>query len=177
MAKTSPTRVREGVGPALTPKQQRFVSEYLIDLNATQAAIRAGYSPKTANQQGSRLLVNVGVAEAIRSGATRQLHTAELSAVRVLEEFRRLAFLDMRSFFDANGNMKPMGELTADQGAALAGLEVIVKNAEAGDGVTDRVHKFKVWDKTRALDSLAKHFGLLTENVQHHGEIRITWAS
>ena len=60
MASKAPT------GLNLTPKQQRFVDEYLIDLNATQAAIRAGYSPKTANEQGARLLVNVSISAAIK---------------------------------------------------------------------------------------------------------------
>lgn len=157
----------------LTPKQARFVAEYLIDLNATQAAIRAGYSPKTANRIASNLLSKVDIAQAVAEGKARQLEAAGLSAVRVLEEYRRLAFIDLRTFFDEAGNMKAMGDLTAEQGSALAGLEVIIKNAEAGDGVTDRVHKFKVWDKTRALESLAKHFGLLTDRVDHSGEVRI----
>jgi phage terminase small subunit len=159
----------------LNPKQARFVAEYLIDLNGKQAAIRAGYSPKSAEVQASQLLRNPKVAEAVTTGKAKQLNDAGLSAARVLEEYRRLAFIDLRSFFDAAGNLKPMSELTAEHGSALAGLEVIIKNAEAGDGVTDRVHKFKVWDKTRALESLAKHFGLLSDKVEHTGGIDITW--
>lgn len=151
---------------ALTPKQQRFVAEYLVDLNATQAAIRCGYSAKTAKQQGSRLLTNADIAAAVAAGKGQQLETADLSAARVLEELRRLAFLDMRTFYDAAGNLKPISELTAEQGAALASFEVIKKNAQAGDGVIDTVHKFKVWDKTRALEMLAKHYALLTEVLQ-----------
>jgi phage terminase small subunit len=151
---------------ALNPKQRRFVAEYLIDLNATQAAIRAGYSKKTAEQQGYQLLQKTSVAQAVTAGKSKQLETAELTAARVLEEIRRLAFIDMRGFFDANGNMKSVSELTPEQGSALASLEVIIKNAEAGDGVTDRVHKFKVWDKTRSLEMLAKHFALLTDVVK-----------
>lgn len=150
----------------MTPKQARFVAEYLIDLNATQAAIRAGYSAKTANEQGARLLAKDSIAVAVGAGKSKQLATADLTATRVLEELRRLAFVDMRAFFDGRGNMRPVNELTPDQGSALAGLEVIIKNAEAGDGVTDRVHKFKVWDKPRALEMLAKHFALLTEVVR-----------
>ena len=62
----------------ITPKQQRFVTEYLIDLNATQAAIRAGYSRKTAQQQGSRLLTNVVVKRAIAAQQDRQLKSVEV---------------------------------------------------------------------------------------------------
>jgi phage terminase small subunit len=159
----------------LTPKQRRFVAEYLKDLNATQAAIRAGYSEKTAKVQASRLLTKANVASAVAAGTSKQLETAELSAVRVLEEMRRLAFVDMRSFFDEAGNLIPVSQLTPEQGSALASFEVIKKNAAAGDGVIDTVHKFKVWDKTRSLEQLAKHFGLLTEKIEHSGGLAVKW--
>lgn len=158
---------------SLTPKQARFVAEYLIDLNATQAAIRAGYSKKTAQEQGSRLLSNAIVAAAVSVGKSKQLASADLTAARVLEEYRRLAFVDARDFWDERGNLKPFSELTPEQGSALAGFEAIIKNAKAGDGVTDEIHKIKLWDKTRALEGLAKHFGLLTEKIEHSGGIKI----
>lgn len=157
----------------MTPKQERFVAEYLIDLNATQAAIRAGYSAHSAESIGLQLLRKTEVSAAVAAGKGRQLETAELSAARVLEELRRLAFIDQRSFYDAAGNLKPISEWTAEQGAAVAGFEVIKKNATAGDGVIDTIHKFKVWDKTKALGDLAKHFGLLIERVEVSGEVSI----
>ena len=160
---------------SLSPKQQRFVAEYLIDLNGKQAAIRSGYAPKNAEIQASRLLRSGKVADAVAAAKAKQLDTAELTAARVLEEYRRIAFADIRGYFDAAGNLKPIHQLTEEQGSALAGLEVIIKNAKAGDGVTDEVHKFKLWDKTRALESLAKHFGLLTEKVEHMGTLEIAW--
>lgn len=150
----------------MTPKQTRFVAEYLIDLNATEAARRCGYSLKTAHAQGPRLLANAEVAKAVAQGKSRQLNTADLSASRVLEELRRLAFADLRRLFDKRGNLKPIHELTADEAACLAGFEVIKKNAEAGDGVIDTIHKVKVLDKTRSLEMLAKHFALLVERIQ-----------
>lgn len=160
---------------ALSPKQQRFIAEYLIDLNASQAAIRAGYSKKNPNVVGPRLLAQVGIAEAIAAAQAKHLEKAELNATRVLEEYRRLAFADLRSFFDADGNLKRVQDLSADQGSVLASFEVVKKNAEAGDGKIDTIHKFKIWDKTRALESLAKHFGLLTEKVEHSGGLDIVW--
>jgi len=147
----------------LTARQERFVAEYLVDLNAKQAAIRAGYSKKTAEQQSYELLRLPWVSAAILAGQRSQLGNAELSAVRVLEELRRIAFLDPRGFFDAAGNLKPIGELTAEQSAALASLEVIKKNAEAGDGKIDTVHKIRFWAKPDALEMLAKRFALLVE--------------
>ena len=161
----------------LTPKQARFVAEYLKDLNATQAAVRTGYSAKTAKQQGSRLLTNVAVGQAIAAGKSRQLESADISATRILEEMKRIALVDVREFFDEHGCAKPMRELSADQGSALAGFEVLIKNAKAGDGVTDTIHKFKLWDKPRVLEMFCKHFGLLEERVQHSGDITISWLS
>lgn len=159
----------------LTPKQARFVAEYLKDLNATQAATRAGYSAKTANQQGSRLLANVGVAKAIAAGKAKQLESADISATRILEEMKRIALVDVRTFFDEHGNAKSIKDLGPEQGAALGGFEVLIKNAKAGDGVTDTIHKFKLWDKPRVLELFCKHFGLLEEKVQHSGDITVSW--
>lgn len=76
---------------ALTDKQKRFVAEYLIDLNATQAAIRAGYAAKTANREGSRLLSNVDIANAIASGAQKRIQRAEVSAQDVIDGLYREA--------------------------------------------------------------------------------------
>lgn len=159
----------------MRPKHARFVAEYLIDLNATQAAIRSGYSKRTANRIASHLLSKVDIRQAIDAQQAKQLESTELSAARVLEEMRRLAFSDVRAFFDERGNLKPMRELTAEQGAALSSVEVLQRNLTSGDGQVDTLHKIKTWDKVRALEMLGKHFALLTEQVQHSGGIDIQW--
>lgn len=159
----------------LNPKQARFVAEYCRDLNATQAAIRAGYSKKTASSQGERLLRNAEIASAVAEKTHQHLEKADLTAARVLEELRRLSFADIRSMFDERGNLRPLHELTAEQAACIAGFEVIKKNAEAGDGKVDVVHKVRVIDKTRSLEMLAKHFALLTERVEHSGGFTMRW--
>jgi len=102
----------------------------------------------------------------VSSGKDKQIAKADLSATRVLEELRRLAMVDARSFWDDSGNLKPIKDLTPEQGSCLAGFEAVIKNAAAGDGVTDTVHKIKFWDKPRALEALAKHFALLTDVVK-----------
>lgn len=157
----------------LTSKQQRFVAEYLKDHNATNAAIRCGYSPKTANQQGSRLLANANISAAVAEKAEKQLEKAEVTAQKVLDEIARLAFSDVRGLFDENGNLKPIHTLDDKQAAAIASLEVVKKNAQAGDGQTDIVHKVKVWDKTKSLEMLAKHFALLIERVDVSGSVQV----
>ncbi|MBA8838348.1 phage terminase small subunit [Ochrobactrum sp. RH2CCR150] len=80
----------------LTAKQERFVAEYLIDLNATQAAIRAGYSEKTAQQQRSRLLLNVLVQEAIAKGREKTAAKLEITKERIVDELAKIAFADIR---------------------------------------------------------------------------------
>lgn len=153
-------------------KRARFVAEYLKDLNATQAAIRAGYSANSARQQASDLLANPDIADAVAEGKARQLAKAELTAVRVLEELRRLSFSDVRRLFDDDGNLKALHTLTDDESACIASVEIVKKNLAAGDGQTDTVHKLKVWDKTRSLEMLAKHFGLLIDKMEHSGEVK-----
>lgn len=146
---------------ALTPKQQRFVSEYLIDLNATQAAIRAGYSPKTAQEQSSRLLSHVMVKAAVAEKTQVALQAIDYSAERVLAEYGKVAFSDVRALFDEAGNMLPIRDLPDDVAASIASVEVNKRNLTAGDGQVDLVLKVRRYDKVKALDSLANYHGLL----------------
>jgi phage terminase small subunit len=151
---------------SLTPHQTRFVAEYLIDLNAAAAARRAGSSATRADQQGYEWLRKPEIAAAIAAGKATQIADAGLTAARVLEELRRLAFVNQRDFFHADGRAKHPHELTEAQGACVAQWEVLIKNVAAGDGVTDTIHKFRLWDKPAALNMLAKHFALLVEKIE-----------
>lgn len=157
----------------MTDRQQRFIAEYVACMNAAEAARKAGYSEKTANRIGARLLTNVVIRQKIDAQLAKGIEKAELTAERTLEELRRLAFSDIRQLFDADGNLKRPGEWTNDAAAAVAGLEVVKRNLTSGDGQSDTVYKLKVWDKSRNLENLAKHFGLLLERVQHSGEVSL----
>src|SRR5262245_39138560 len=157
----------------LTPKQQRFIAEYLIDLNATQAAIRAGYSAKTAEQQGYENLRKPEIAAAVAAGRARQLEKAELTSVQTLEAIRRQVCGDVRRLFAAHGQIKPITELSAEDAALIGGFEVIIKNAAAGDGHTDPIHKIKLKDQARYVEMAAKYFGLLRDRLEHQGEFVI----
>jgi phage terminase small subunit len=151
----------------MTPKQARFVAEYLIDLNATQAAIRAGYSPKVANRQGSENLSKPDIAAAVQAGQRTQLEAAGVSKARLLQELGRIALSQVADYFDpVTKDAKHPADLSPDAGAALAGFEVLIKNAAAGDGVTDTIHKFKLWDKVKAIELYMKHYGMLIEKVE-----------
>lgn len=164
-----PSAVLDPVGPpalSAKDKQARFVAEYLVDLNGAAAARRAGYSDVRPDQQAYELLRKPEIAAAIAAGKARQMASADLSAVRVLEELRRLAFSNQRDYWNADGSAKHPHQLTDEQGACLAGFEVVIKNVAAGDGVQDTIHKFKLWNKPAALEMLAKHFELLVERVK-----------
>lgn len=132
-----------------------------MDLNATQAAIRAGYSPKSANQNGPRMLVNAGISAEIARRQGEHVERSDLTASRVLEELRRVALSDVRTLFDENGELKPIYTQAAEQGATISGFEMVMKNATAGDGKIDRVLKVKLWDKVHALEMAMKHLALL----------------
>lgn len=137
---------------ALTARQARFVAEYLIDLNATQAAIRAGYSEKTALQQGPRLLGNVGIAAAIQSAQAKRAKRTQITQDRVLQELARVGFSDLRRAVDWVGQtvtLKDSAQL--DDDTALAMSEV----SQGPNGL-----KIKMHDKLSALDKLARHLGM-----------------
>jgi phage terminase small subunit len=162
---------------AVTPKQERFVAEYLKDLNATQAAIRAGYSAKNADVDGPRLLGNAGITAAIAAGRARQLAAADLTAIRTLEEIRRLGFSDIGALFTDAGRLKPLHELPPAARACIASIKTTKKNLTVGDGTQEDVVEVRLWDKLRALEMAAKHFALLTERLEHGGEVAYRWLS
>lgn len=149
------------------------MSEFLLSPVAGQAYVRAGYSPVGADQSASKLLRNPKIAAAIAEGQAKQIAGVDVTRERIVKELASVGFLDTRSFYLPDGSIKPVCDWSPEQGAAIGSMEVIIKNAAAGDGVTDRVLKFRAWDKTKALDSLAKIMGYLDNVVQHKGEIKI----
>jgi len=157
----------QGSITGLTDKQRLFVAEYLVDRNATQAAIRAGYSPKTAEFQASRLLSNVKVRAAVDQGLMSLAEQVGISAERVLRERARLAFFDPRKLFDASGNPLPIQELDDDTAAAIAGVEVVeLKGGEAIPGALSYVRKYRLAGKDNSLAALEKYMGLNEKPVR-----------
>ena len=132
----------------LTPKQQRFVDEYLIDLNATQAAIRAGYSEKTAQQMGSRLLLNVVIQEAI---AKAQAERSERTVVdqdyvikTIVETIERCS--QAKPVYDKSG--EPVMVETPDGGLAP-------------------VYKYDATNVLKGAELLGRHLSMFTDKVDH----------
>ena len=154
----------------MTPKQTRFVAEYLADNNATQAAIRAGYSEKSAKVIGCENLTKPDIAAAIAAGTKKTLDTLEVTKERVLEELARLAFGDLRGLVDEDGNLKPLNLLDDDAARMVSSIEVLRQTITTRDEVTkaESIHKVRTWDKLGALNTLAKHLKLLTDKVEIH---------
>lgn len=161
---SSPRRSAASTAKALNPKQQQFVAEYLVDLNATQAAIRAGYSPKTAGVQGFDLLRKPEIAAAIESLRNEHAKNTGLTVERVLTEAMRLAFFDIRKLTDAEGNPIPINQLDDDTAAAIQGLELATERSRDEDGSGTLVRKYKIADKNAALERLFKHLGLFQKD-------------
>ena len=109
----------------LTPKQERFVQEYLIDLNATKAAIRAGYSAKTARELGHRQLTKVDISRAIEEAQAKRAEHAELTADAVIDELRKIAFANMADYMKSTPHGDPYLDFSAlnsrPDGCALRG--------------------------------------------------------
>ncbi len=154
--------------PPLNERQARFVAEYLLDLNATQAAIRSGYSAATANQIGARLLANVKVAAAIAEAQAARSRRTEVTADRVVLELARIAFGDPRrvmSWGPGGVTLRGSGELSDEEAAIVA---------EASQTVTENggTIRLKVCDKLGALRLLAQHLGMLGD-----GKVAVTVAT
>lgn len=149
----------------LPPRQARFAAEYVVDLNATAAAIRAGYSAKTAQQQGSRLLSNVMVAAAVRVAKAERAHRTEVTADHVVRELACIGFGDIRRLFDETGRLRAVSDLPDDVAAFLASVEVLRERTTiAGEATTEEsTVKVKAWDKLRALELLGKHLGIFKD--------------
>ena len=94
-----------------------------------------------------------------------------------MHELSTIALGDIRGLFDAQGNLKPIADLTRQQAALIAQFEVVKKNAEPGDGHIDVIHKVKLKDTIKALEILARYHGLLNEKVDVAGKITVSWES
>lgn len=160
----------------LNARQQRFVDEYLIDLNGTQAAIRAGYSEKTARQIADQLLSKLDIKQAIQARMKDREKRTEITQDRVLQELARLAFFDIRKLYNEDGSMKTPHELDDDAAAALSGIDV----TEEFDGYGEErkmigyTKKAKVFDKGTALTLAMRHLGMLNDKMQLSGETLVT---
>jgi phage terminase small subunit len=149
----------------LTPKQMRFVEEYLIDLNATRAAARAGYAEKTAHVQGPRLLGNVRVAAAISEAKAARRERIEIDQDAVVREIANLLSYDPRdviSWGPQGFNIKDSRELTPDQAK-------VVHSVSESPSQWGWRRSVKFYDRLKAAELLGRHLGLFTEKIELGG--------
>ena len=150
----------------MTNKQKRFCEEYLIDLNATQAAVRAGYSTSTAGAIGAENLKKPQIRACIDKALAEQSKRTGVTADRVVRELAKVAFVNSADVVDFNSaTVKP--DASKDDTAAIASVRVKTIPTKDGDGVEREI---KLADKLKALELLGKRYGLFTDNVNVSGE-------
>lgn len=138
----------------MTPKQEAFVREYLVDLNGTQAAIRAGYSAKTANEQAARLLAKASVAEAVQAGMDARAERVDLTADYVLAGIREIAERCLQRVPVMVGRGEDRAQMIDEEGR--------------------HVWTFDSTGANKAFENLGKHLKLFTDKVEHSGEMNLT---
>lgn len=158
--------------PELTDKQRLFVSEYLIDLNATQAAIRAGYSAKTANKIGPELLGKTCIKRLIQVAKDERLERNKITQDRVLQEYAKIGFVDIKDFLSFR-TAKTVIDHDKDTGEPIIDHAQIIEMNDSNqvDGTVIQevsispkgVFTFKLHDKIKALDALSKHTGVFVD--------------
>jgi phage terminase small subunit len=156
----------------LNKKQQIFAREYLVDRNATRAAIAAGYKPKTAAQAGSRLLTNVKVQAEISKCAEKIFTNLDVSAEKVLRGLAELAFYDPRKMFRADGTLKSILEMDDPSAMALSAIDVHTterteeKEDEEAPTVTCRTitSRVRMANRGENLERLGRYFKLFGGN-------------
>ncbi len=173
----------------MTPKQQLFVDEYLIDLNATQAAIRAGYSAKTAYSIGDENLKKPEIAAAVKKAMNERAARTGITADMVIGELAKIGFSDIRkavrwysqtnvAVIDADADT----EALAHEGAlrfAVANQVELVSSEDIDDSTASAISeigqsstgalKIKFHDKRAALVDIGKHLGMFKDRVEHTG--------
>lgn len=163
-------RVKAGVSKAAAARRRkRFRDAYIANgQNATQAAITAGYSPKTAKSAAHRLLTNVDVAKDIADAARELGRISGLDAERTLREVARVGYVDPRKFYRPDGSLMPITELDDDSAAAVASVEV--DEIKVDGVVVGHTKKLKLWDKNAALEKAMKHHGLYEKDNAQQAE-------
>lgn len=150
----------------MNARRQRFVWEYLKDLNGAQAAIRAGYSTTGANAAAARLLAIASVRSAVDSALAQRAVRVEVKVDDIVRELYRLATVDIAGAFDSKGRLLPFNRMSEDVRRAISGVEVVEEWGSDGEGgkvPIGELKKVKFWPKTQALELLGKHLRMFLD--------------
>ena len=149
----------------LTDKQQRFVEEYLIDLNATQAAIRAGYKATKKNTFeviGYQLLQKTSVSEQIQLAMAERSRRTGINQDRVIQELARIAFVNPQNVINSE-DASVRSDASEDDLACIQSVKVKTMDGDKGSSVEREV---RLADKMRALELLGKHLGMFKDKIE-----------
>ena len=149
----------------MTKKQKRFVDEYLIDLNITQAAIRAGYSPKTAYSIGSENLKKPEIRACIEKAMAERSKRTGINQDRIIMELAKIGLLNPKDLVDFD-EATVKEEAAEEDLAAIASVRVKRFPTKDGEGIEREI---KMHDKIKALELLGRHFGMFKDKVEVSG--------
>jgi len=157
----------------LTERQKKFCEEYIVDFNATQSAIRSGYSKKTANRIGtenlSKLVIQEYVSELIKDREERTQITADM----VVKELAKIAFHDIRRLYDENGNMIQVSDLDDETASVVSSFKSRKEKTGQGQEDYDIIDEYKRFDKLKSLELLGKHLGMFEKDKDDDDEITV----
>ena len=151
----------------MTQKQKRFCEEYLVDLNATQAAIRAGYSPDTAYSIGAENLKKPEIRARIDKAMAERSKRTGVNADRVIQELARIAFVNAPDVIDLD-RAAVLESATPDDTAAISGVKVKRSITDSGETIEREI---KLADKIKELELLGKHLGMFTDKMELSGKV------
>jgi len=157
----------------LTEKQKRFCEEYLIDFNGTQAAIRSGYSKKTAKEISSENLTKPNIQGYIKELISKQQERTEITADKVLKELALIAFFDVSSLYSEDGTLKSITELPEEVTKAIHSVKNRIEKQGQDKEDWAEIKEIRSHDKLKALELIGKYFAMFTDKVRHDGEVTI----
>lgn len=164
MAKLNEDDLKALIGK-LNKRQKLFCEEYIVDLNATQAAIRAGYSETAAAATGSRMLRNNKVSKYVQHLAHTKTAAVGVTAERVIAEFAKIAFSDVKDLIEIHGDSVTVKDLEAMKASGVIKKFKVNQVKDQDGNVVGSIVEVEQWDKMSALSSLARYFALFTDNV------------
>lgn len=162
----------------MTDQRKRFADKYFETLNATQSAIYAGYSELSAKSQASQILAEEETQQYLQTLREKEQEQSGINRKRVLEEYAKIAFFDIREIYDVDGVLMNIKQFDDNSAAAVSGLKVTEEWGEDDEGrktVIGTIKEVKLNDKLRALQDLSKHLGLFeTDNSQRKEAAQVT---
>ena len=156
----------------LSAKHDRFCREYVKDLNATQAYIRAGYSEKGASKNSSRLMANDGIKPRVRELQDEINKSLHLSASETIRNVSLMANFDIGDYYNDDFSLKPLQEMSREVRTSIVGVEMT--SIQIAKNVYNEVMTYKLADKSKSNDMMMKHHALYTAKVEVSGELNLS---